>query len=303
MTSSSGPSVRVVSHGTSGGVVSYTVYRVEVSLGNESWTIYRRYKVFSQLNDRLSEIVDIGGSDNDKTFFFQKVSPYLPPKKFPNSPGVVQARMISLNDYLVQVMQFRPSSVIKSRVEMLLNDFFDIAHRGQSGLSLAFPLDDSRVIKEAFVRLKLTGSMFFGNYYVGITAANTLYVCKKIHDTPGEATFAVQLDQRGSLLKPAFKGEIALVLTNHDDIDVTFEFGTKEEAASWYRVFSAACTPAVLERIDGNTRRQSHMDNERRKQEERERAAQDEAKSLPKQDIHLGSTGVTADLMSANYGV
>jgi hypothetical protein len=302
MTSSPGPSVTVVSYGTSGGVVSYTVYRIEVSLGNERWTIYRRYKLFSQLNDKLSEIVDIGGSDNDKSFFFQNVSRHLPPKKFPNGESVVKARLITLNDYLMAVMQFRPSAVIKSRVEILLNDFFDVTHKGQSGLALAFPLQDNNIIKEQFIRLKLTGSLFFGNYYVGVTKTNTLYVCKKIYDTPGEASFMLQLDSQGGQLKPSFQEETTIILKGND-VDVCFDFGTKEDAASWYRVFTAACIKPVLGRIDSETRRKSHMENERRKQEERERAAQDEARSLPKQDIHLGSTGVTADLMSANYGV
>lgn len=304
MDASSGPSLRIVSYGTSGGVVSYTVYKIEVSLGGDNWVIYRRYRLFALLNSKLAETVDVAGSSGDKESYFQRVEPYLPPKAFPNGENVIKARLISLNDYLMMILQFRPSASIKTRVEHILNDFFDIKNKGKSGLALAFPLEENKVIRESFVRLKLTGSLFYGNYYVGVLKNNVMFICKKIYDTPSDATLVVELDSQGERLQPSFNGENIIMLQG-TTIDISFEFPNREDAVAWHRMLSSSCAPAVLERITADKRRQSHVETSRRKQEERERTAQDEAKSYGRQDIYFGSagTGNTTDHMSANYGV
>jgi hypothetical protein len=301
MTSNRGPEVSITSTTEAGGVVKHTLYRVEVSFAGQSWVIWRRYKQFAGLNDALTEAVSIGGDDNDKEVFFNQVANSLPPKTIPSGKDVVAARVVSLHTYLCNLLQFRPSVTIKPKVEKSLNEFYDFANKGASGLAVAFPQEEKAILRENFLRIRLTNSLFYGNYYVGLSKDKVLYVCKKIYDSPRDATLVIYMDKQGGRLQPSFQGQTVVSLKNGDDIDINFEFDNKADAASWFGALGAACVGDVIERISPEKRREQHAANENKKMEA-QRAAK-EASRGPTQNITLGTVGNTVDAMSSEYGV
>ena len=132
-----------------------------------------------------------------------------------------------------------------------------------------------------------------------------MFICKKIYDSPSDATQVIQLDSQAERLQPSFYGENCITLKG-TTIDLSFEFSNRDEAVAWHRLLSSACTLEVLERITSEKRRELYnMELSRRKQEERERLAQDETKSTGRQDFYYGSagTGNRTDQLSASYGV
>ena len=130
--------VSIVAFEKSGGVIQFTIYKINVNLGGNSWSVWRRYRQFKELNDMIGEFVHIGGNerDNDAWFGEGNASQLFPPKIYPNGDTVVRQRMVTLNAWLNKVMAFRPSATLKERVENALNGFFDLTHKGKSGLGL-----------------------------------------------------------------------------------------------------------------------------------------------------------------------
>ena len=96
-------------------------------------------------------------------------------------------------------MAFRPSETIKERVETALDGFFDIINKGRSGLASAVGVDKNKeLVRECFLRVKLSKSLIYGIYYVGLTRDNTLYICKKMYDPPHAAAYTARLGMAGS---------------------------------------------------------------------------------------------------------
>ena len=298
--------VAITAFGTSGGVVQFTIYKVDVNLGGDSWSVWRRFKQFKELNDMIGEFVHIGGNEKDSGNWFGEgnASQLFPPKVYPNGDSVIRQRMVTLNAWLNKVMAFRPSANLKQRVETGLNGFFDVLHKGQSGLASAAGNDRGKeLVRETFLRVKLTNSLMYGIYYVGLTRDNMIYICKKIYDPPRDSVFACKLDATGGRINTFMKGDCGFNLQGADN-DVHFEFSTREETAEWFRAISAACQPAPLEKITPEKRREMHMEEQRRKQEEKERAKEDMQRSQGKEDVFIGSTGGNAaDLLSASHGI
>ena len=297
--------VQITGFGRGGGVVKHTIYKVDVSLGGGSWSVWRRYNQFKELNDRIGQYVQIGGNEKDTEAWFGQGTPsqLFPPKAYPNSDSVVRDRMVTLNAWLLKVMAFRPSANLKQRVEESLNTFFDAINKGKSGLMVDAGRDENKqLVRESFLRVKMTNSLFFGVYYVGLTKDNTLYFCKSIYDKPHDAIKVVKLNAPFAKINVYMQGELNFQIAG-EGTDIVLSFKNRDDTTSWFRLFSDACVPDPLEKISPSKRREMHVEEQRRKQEERERASQDLARSRGKEDVFLGSTGNTADLLSASYGV
>ena len=295
--------VSIVAFEKSGGVVQFTIYKINVNLGGKSWSVWRRYRQFKELNDFIGEFVHIGGNerDNDAWFGEGNASQLFPPKIYPNGDTVVRQRMVTLNAWLNKVMAFRPSATLKERVENALNGFFDLTHKGKSGLATAANADTNKeLVKECFLRVKLSNSLMYGTYFVGLTRDNTLYICKKIYDSPLNSAYAAKLGAPGTSLKADMKGDRCFKLEGGDQ-NVYFEFSSKEESAEWFRAISTACVPAPLEKITPEKRRELHMEEQRRKQL---KAKEDLGQGGGKEDVFVGITGGNAqDSLSASVGI
>lgn len=228
MTTQTCITANIIGNARVGGMLPYTVYRIEVADLNQhlKWFIYRRFSSFLSLYYSLLE--EIGES------IVHAHHVPIPQKELGGTIGgnrrrIVQKRHRELQIYLNAILTIEnidESSILKA--------FLDCAYKGSSVCQIEY--GQTMIRKESFVKVKRTKfSLIWGNVYIVLMYDYRLFILSSISDSSTQALACVDLTTEDVSIVGMPRRIIAI---QRPDIEshILIQYHDDEEYESWLRV-------------------------------------------------------------------
>ncbi len=163
------PNVKVIGSINLGSVHRiHADYKLEVSLNEQSWILYRRYSAFENLHRSL---ITTYGEEKVKQLNLE-----FPEKLYTGSIAgsmkfIVDKRITQLQQYIDKLLSIDGTSSISAVMV-----FFDIQNKGLSGLQVQ--LGGNKVLKETFAHTKLIKNYVgaWGTSFIALLSSGSIVV-------------------------------------------------------------------------------------------------------------------------------
>jgi hypothetical protein len=203
MTTQTCISARIIGNARVGGMLPYTVYRIEIADSHlqEKWIIYRRFSNFLSFYYTLTE--EIG----EHVLFSHHIP--VPQKELGGSIGgnrhqIVQKRHRELQIYLNALL-----SIDNIDESIHFKSFIDSTYKGSSLCQIEF--GQAMIRKESFVKVKRTKySLIWGNVYIILLRDYRLFILRSISDASAQALACVVLTNEDVFVRGLSKRMIEL---------------------------------------------------------------------------------------------
>ncbi len=281
-----------------GGFTLHAEYQLNVTVGNNSWIVYRRYKEFERLHKDLTAMYPkpIHSSTNDiqHEFDANEEKDDLPSLKFPEksywgsylsaSSSTTQERKMVLQEFLETIC-----NTPRLRESMHFTQFVDLQCKGQSGIAKFCGQDN--ILKETFTNCKVVKN-YIGSWsvcYLVLMKDGTLYVLRSIYDSPDKSLVKWNLKGGEIRVVPKAKNNTISISSTVDDRKLHLGLNSPSEAAFWIRTIS----DLSLE----------HPQHPPQKIQTTNKVPTTQPSKTPTVVVRAQGTGNTADELSSMYGI
>lgn len=221
--------VNLIGHSIWGsGTSRYAVYSLDVTIKNNTYRIYRRYKSFYQLNKQLcvkypTELEPLQETFPEKGNMGSMINSF---------DSIVNERTIALQNYLQEILSHNN---IKS--DEIILTFFDVTNQGASGFRKS--VGSQQVLKESSLQvsyISILGLHSWKTMYIGLTKRGLLYIFPTLYDGPDESVTRIDLRSVDARVV-GNAGERIIKLFN-GDVKFYLKYLSTEEFSSWLRQLS-----------------------------------------------------------------
>lgn len=217
----------------SGGVFSYTVYKVEVYVNKNqtTWSVYRRYSAFAIFHEALQleytpELLQV-----------KHIT--LPPKEKVGTLGSNLESIVAKRKYALQ--QFLSSVLVLDNIQQssAAMKFFDTQHKGCSKCRLELGL--SAIVRETFAKIKhvpvnhLSAMHLWKRYFIVLGNGGSFYVLGSLYDSVSEALFRLTMTAMFITITSEFNRNLIDIWNRQDDSHLYIKLSSTEEYGNWLR--------------------------------------------------------------------
>lgn len=272
------------------GTQFHTEYKLDITINDKRWILYRRYSAFEDLHTKL--LVD-PGEEIMTVSFPEKI--YVG-SYFSTVKQITADRHSKLQQYLDAIIIVEEITDSKA-----FSDFLDCDHLGLSGVIKE--LGAERVLKEGFIRTRITKNLpgilgVWSTNFVVLLSSGSIVVVNSVYDDSSKAICRMALVNGQTTVTPTATNNMIAIESKLDKTKLCFCFSTPEESVFWLRkisdfVLNTAYTEDYLKK-EAQTKQSEHTRAQREK----------EVYVTSKQEhIHAKGTGRTNDDLSAMVGI